>query len=76
MSASSTATRLPRLRSASARLAEVVDLPTPPLPDATAMMVFTPGMPWAARAAWALGPGAGAAGACEWPPCEWSCAWP
>src|SRR4030088_2545642 len=29
----------------SARLQEVVDLPTPPLPEATAMTCFTPGMP-------------------------------
>src|SRR4030081_1028294 len=29
----------------SARLHEVVDLPTPPLPEATAMTCFTPGMP-------------------------------
>lgn len=28
---------------ARARLVETVDLPTPPLPDATAMMSFTPG---------------------------------
>src|SRR4051812_25191642 len=39
----------------SARLQEVVDLPTPPLPDATAMTCLTPGMPAAldvARAGW------------------------
>src|ERR1700694_3089344 len=30
---------------ASARLHEVVDLPTPPLPEATAMTCLTPGMP-------------------------------
>ena len=29
---------------ANARLALVVDLPTPPLPEATAMMFFTPAM--------------------------------
>src|SRR5260370_9578518 len=29
----------------SARLHEVVDLPTPPLPEATAMTCLTPGMP-------------------------------
>src|ERR1700738_3918624 len=29
----------------SARLQEVVDLPTPPLPEATAMTCLTPGMP-------------------------------
>src|SRR5215217_6507263 len=30
-----------------ARLQAVVDLPTPPLPDATAITCFTPGMTWA-----------------------------
>src|SRR5665213_2203632 len=35
----------PRSRKPSARLTAVVDLPTPPLPDATAMMALTPGMP-------------------------------
>src|SRR5882672_3791874 len=38
----------------SARLHEVVDLPTPPLPDATAMTCFTPGMPAAFEVARAL----------------------
>ena len=45
MSASSTPTFRPRSRKPSARLIAVVDLPTPPLPDATAMMDFTPGTP-------------------------------
>src|SRR5918912_218842 len=45
MSASSTPTRRPSAWSPSARLAAVVDLPTPPLPDATAMMALTPGTP-------------------------------
>ncbi len=36
-------TEAPSAASASARLAAVVLLPTPPLPDATAMMFFTPG---------------------------------
>src|ERR1700752_3766520 len=41
----------------SARLQEVVDLPTPPLPDATAMTCLTPGMPaaFAVARAWRLG---------------------
>ncbi|MDT4824874.1 hypothetical protein FQZ97_581400 [compost metagenome] len=34
-------TRAPSRASARARLAAVVDLPTPPLPEATAMMFFT-----------------------------------
>src|SRR5215211_5949770 len=45
MSASSTPTLSPRSRRPSARLTAVVDLPTPPLPDATAMIAFTPGTP-------------------------------
>ena len=44
MSASSTPTRAPSAASASARLAAVVDLPTPPLPLATATMFLTPGI--------------------------------
>jgi hypothetical protein len=43
MSASSMPTVAPSAASASARLTAVVLLPTPPLPDATAMMFFTPG---------------------------------
>src|SRR5215211_6168270 len=42
MSASSMPTFNPMSRSPSAKLTAVVDLPTPPLPDATAMMAFTP----------------------------------
>src|SRR5207248_11523480 len=38
----------------SARLHEVVDLPTPPLPEATAMTCLTPGMPAAFDVARAL----------------------
>src|SRR5882757_8475215 len=41
----------------SARLHEVVDLPTPPLPEATAMTCFTPGMPAAFEVARAFGSG-------------------
>src|SRR6476659_7240525 len=43
MSASSTPTRSPLARSPSARLAATVDLPTPPLPEATATIAPTPG---------------------------------
>ena len=49
MSASSSPTRWPMAARPMARLTAVVDLPTPPLPDATAMIAFTPGT----RAAWA-----------------------
>ena len=45
MSASSTPTFSPRSRRPSARLTAVVDLPTPPLPDATATIAATPGGP-------------------------------
>src|ERR1700720_3292826 len=58
----------PRSRRPSARLTAVVDLPTPPLPDATAMMAPTPGtptVPWArcaaAAAAGEVAPGCGRA---------------
>src|SRR6202007_3088773 len=43
MSASRIPTLSPRSRKPKARLAAVVDLPTPPLPDATAMIEPTPG---------------------------------
>src|SRR5262245_60064776 len=43
MSASSTPTFNPRSRNPRARLTAVVDLPTPPFPDATAMIASTPG---------------------------------
>src|SRR4029078_13407712 len=43
-----------------ARLHEVVDLPTPPLPEATAMTCLTPGMPAAFDVARAWRPGGGA----------------
>src|SRR4029077_9227916 len=43
MSASSSPTVAPLLRSAAATLTATVDLPTPPLPDAMAMVCFTPG---------------------------------
>src|ERR1700724_3710916 len=43
MSASRTPTRSPLACNPSARLAATVDLPTPPLPDATATIAPTPG---------------------------------
>src|SRR5215471_16607860 len=43
MSASSSPTRAPDRCSAAARLTATVDLPTPPLPLATAIVCFTPG---------------------------------
>src|SRR5260370_11142943 len=65
MSASSTPTERPFALRASARLAATVDLPTPPLPEATATIARTPGasagLP-AAAAGRAAAPGAG-------PPC-------
>src|SRR5476651_1248797 len=44
MSASSRPTRKPRSRRPSARLSAVVDFPTPPLPDATAITAAMPGI--------------------------------
>ena len=44
MSASSIPTDAPSAASASARFAAVVDFPTPPLPEATAMMFLMPGI--------------------------------
>src|SRR6266481_6455220 len=44
MSASSKPTRNPRSRRPSARLSAVVDFPTPPLPEATAMTAAIPGI--------------------------------
>src|SRR5664279_2603597 len=41
----------------SARLHDVVDLPTPPLPEATAITCLTPGMPAALEVACARGSG-------------------
>src|SRR5262244_1901125 len=45
MSASRMPTLRPSAESPRARLTAVVDLPTPPLPEATAMIAATPGMP-------------------------------
>src|ERR1700675_1276514 len=44
MSASSRPTRKPRSRRPNARLSAVVDFPTPPLPEATAMTAAIPGI--------------------------------
>src|SRR4030088_3485416 len=44
MSASSRPMRRPRSRRPNARFSAVVDLPTPPLPDATAMTAAMPGI--------------------------------
>src|SRR5262245_51920900 len=65
MSASSTPTLRPSVASPSARLTAVVDLPTPPLPEATAMIDSTPGTPTVAspRGAGRAPPAAPAAGA-------------
>src|SRR6476659_7578894 len=52
MSASSSPTRRPRACSARARLVATVDLPTPPLPDATATTCCTAGVSIFAGAAW------------------------
>src|SRR5262245_10104445 len=54
MSASIRPTFLPAICSASARFAATVDLPTPPLPLATARTCFTPG-----RFSFGAGPGVG-----------------
>ncbi len=43
----------PACARATARLTLTVDLPTPPLPDATAMMFFTPGTSCSAWRGWA-----------------------
>src|SRR6478752_506646 len=55
------ASRIPAFRpiaaKPSARLQEVVDLPTPPLPEAIAMTCLTPGMPTAREVARAFGSG-------------------
>src|ERR1700722_6728801 len=50
MSTSRMPTCNPRSRKPKARLTAVVDLPTPPLPEATAMIASTPGMPAGDRA--------------------------
>src|ERR1700730_4009799 len=65
MSASRSPTRSPMAARPSARLTATVDLPTPPLPEATAMIERTPGtsgLGGAPRAWGCPGPGRGLAG--------------
>src|SRR3954463_12994724 len=57
MSASRMPALSPMAAKPNARLQDVVDLPTPPLPEATAMTCLTPGMPAAFEVARALGSG-------------------
>src|SRR6185295_18468811 len=61
MSASRMPVLSPIAANPNARLQDVVDLPTPPLPEATAMTCLTPGMPGAFEVARAFGSGRGAA---------------
>src|SRR6478609_589508 len=65
MSASRMPVFSPSAAKPSARLHEVVDLPTPPLPEATAMTCLTPGMPAAFDVARAWRPGGGADTGCS-----------
>src|SRR6266581_4668172 len=72
MSASSRPTRRPRSRRPSARLSAVVDLPTPPLPEATAMTAATPGI----SACLDIGDAGLCGGLCAdtgCTPCAWRC---
>src|ERR1700710_908935 len=55
MSASRMPVLSPRAANPNARLHDVVDLPTPPLPEATAMTCLTPGMPGVLEFARAFG---------------------
>src|SRR3954453_15253776 len=57
MSASRMPALSPIAAKPSARLHDVVDLPTPPLPEATAMTCLTPGMPDARAVPCPPGPG-------------------
>src|SRR3954463_7133393 len=65
MSASRIPALSPIAAKPNARLQEVVDLPTPPFPEATAMTCLTPGMPGAFEVGRGLGPGVLAARACS-----------
>jgi hypothetical protein len=58
----------PVARSASARFTATVDLPTPPLPEDTAMVWRTSGM----KSAPFAGAGGACGAACAWPACEWA----
>src|SRR6478736_10284937 len=72
MSASSKPTRRPRSRRPNARLSADVDLPTPPLPDATAITAATPGI----SACLDIGEAAPCGGLCAdtgCTPCAWRC---
>src|SRR6266404_2420982 len=72
MSASSRPTRRPRSRKPSARLSAVVDLPTPPLPEATAITAATPGI----SACLDIGEAGLCGGRCDdtgCTPCAWRC---
>src|SRR5215212_6381883 len=65
MSASRMPVFNPNAAKPSARLQEVVDLPTPPLPEATAITCLTPGRPAALEVARALGSGGGTDTGCS-----------
>src|SRR5215216_4119224 len=65
MSASSRPVETPLAARPRARFTAVVDLPTPPLPEATAMMCFTPGTSMRPPPPVVLA--AGAPGPCAWP---------
>ena len=74
MSASSTPTLRPLAASPSAMLTAVVDLPTPPLPEATATIASMPGTPRfaAVREAGAGALCAGRAECAGWVKCGWA----
>src|SRR5438445_10788030 len=72
MSASSRATHRPRSRKPKARLSAVVDVPTPPWPEATAMTAATPGI----SACLDIGEAGLCGGLCAdtgCTPCAWRC---
>src|ERR1700681_4083099 len=72
MSASSRPTRKPRSRKPSARLIAVVDFPTPPLPEATAMTAAMPGI----SACFDIGDAGPCCGRCdETGGAPWACRW-
>src|SRR5712672_3636355 len=72
MSASSRPTRKPRSRRPDARLSAVVDFPTPPLPEATAITAAIPGI----SDCFDIGDAGLCGGLCEetcGTPCAWRC---
>src|SRR5258705_5382128 len=72
MSASSRPTRKPRSRKPNARLSAVVDFPTPPLPEATAITAAIPGI----SDCFDIGDAGLCGGLCEetcGTPCAWRC---